>query len=226
MLLLQFSTSHYCRKARLMLGFKRIPYQVKNLTPGVHLLSVKPLTGLSTLPVLLLQQGEESRAIADSSRILEFLEQHQPDPPLLPSDYSLRTQVWTLEDWLDESIGVATRFVYYDFRAGAGRSLDPSWMSQLVIQVVRKQYEITPVRVQLARERLQRGLDFLAHRWQEHPYLVGDRPTAADLTAAALLSPLVRIPDYRQHYPWLLRRITEIHQLCDEALPPGLEEAG
>ena len=53
MLLLQFSTSHYCRKARLALGYKGISYQVKNLTPGLHLLEIKPLTGLSTVPVLL-----------------------------------------------------------------------------------------------------------------------------------------------------------------------------
>jgi len=26
-----------------------------------------------------------------------------------------------LEDWLDESIGIATGFVYYEFRAGAGK---------------------------------------------------------------------------------------------------------
>lgn len=30
MLLLQSSTSHYCRKARLALGYKQISYQVEN----------------------------------------------------------------------------------------------------------------------------------------------------------------------------------------------------
>jgi glutathione S-transferase len=54
MLLSQFSTSHYCRKARLALGDKKIPYQVKNLTPSLHIFfTVQPLTGLTTLPVLL-----------------------------------------------------------------------------------------------------------------------------------------------------------------------------
>ena len=36
-----------------------------------------------------------------------------------------------LEDWLDESIGIATRFVDYEFRAGAGKQIDPSVLSQL-----------------------------------------------------------------------------------------------
>ncbi|WRH66879.1 MAG: glutathione S-transferase N-terminal domain-containing protein [Planktothrix sp. GU0601_MAG3] len=49
MLLLQFSTSHYCRKARLALGYKGVSYQVENLTPGLHTLKLKPLTGLTTV---------------------------------------------------------------------------------------------------------------------------------------------------------------------------------
>jgi hypothetical protein len=39
-----------------------------------------------------------------------------------------------LEDWLDESIGIATRFVYCEFRAGAGKQIGPTVLSQLVIQ--------------------------------------------------------------------------------------------
>jgi hypothetical protein len=44
----------------------------------------------------------------------------------------------------------------------------------------------------------------------------------ADISAAALLSPLALIPQYRQGYPWLFERIVQIHQLCNEPLPPGL----
>ena len=49
-----------------------------------------------------------------------------------------------LEDWLDESIGIATRFVYYKFRAGAGKQIDPSVLSQLVMQLARRQFGINP----------------------------------------------------------------------------------
>ncbi|MEG4010421.1 hypothetical protein QUA41_30815 [Microcoleus sp. Pol11C1] len=35
-----------------------------------------------------------------------------------------------LEDWLDESIGTATRFVDYEFLASAGKQIDPSVLSQ------------------------------------------------------------------------------------------------
>ena len=222
MLLLQFSTSHYCRKARLALGYKKIAYQVKNLTPGLHVLKLKPLTGLTTVPVLLPEEEGQPRAIADSTRIFKYLEKSSPQPSLRLPEVQQQRQAWLLEDWLDESIGTATRFVYYHFRAGEGKGIDPSFFSQLVINVVRRQYNITPPAVELASERLENALQVLSP-WQEQPYLVGNHLSVADLAAAALLSPLALIPHYRQTYPWLFERITQIHQICGEALPPGLK---
>jgi glutathione S-transferase len=58
--------------------------------------------------------------------------------------------------------------------------------------------------------------------WKNQPYLLGNALSVADLAAAALLSPLALIPYYRQTYPWLFERITEVHRACNEALPPGL----
>ncbi len=222
MLLLQFSTSHYCRKARLALGYKKIPYQVENLTPGVHAFRLKPLTGLTAMPVLLPQLEDRPVAIGDSTKILQFLEEYRTSPPLLPRERSLQREAWMLEDWLDESIGTATRFVYYHFRAGEGKAIDPSPLSQLVIQIVIRQYGINPASVKLAAERLSLALEVLSQRWQESPYLVGSSLSVADIAAAALLSPLALIPHYRQDCPWLMNRIAQIHQLCGEPLPPGL----
>jgi len=224
MRLLQFSTSHYCRKARLALGYKQISYEVENLTPGLHALRLRPLTGLTTVPVLQPELPDRPEVVADSSHIFTFLEDLQPEPPLFPQEPQQRLEVLQLEDWLDESLGVATRFVYYDYRAGEGKAIDPSWMSQMVIQVVRRQYGMTPAGVMLARDRLSEGLQFLQQRWQSE-FLVGDRLTAADLTAAALLSPLALLPHYRTAYPWLFPRIIEVHHRCHEPLPPGLESS-
>ncbi|WP_448601717.1 glutathione S-transferase family protein [Thermoleptolyngbya sp.] len=220
--LLQFSTSHYCRKARLALGYKQLPFTVENLTPGLHALKLKPLTGTTTVPVLLPELEGQPVAIADSSHIFEFLDQHQPDPPLYPADTGQRSQVKQLEDWLDESIGVATRFVYYDYRAGEGKAIDPSLMSQAVIAIVRRQYGMNPARVRLAGDRLADALLYLQHYWKDRECLVGTQLTAADLAAAALLSPLALLPHYREAHPWLFEKIAAVHQRCGEPLPPGL----
>lgn len=221
MLLLQFSTSHYCRKARLALRYKQIPFEIENLTPGLHVFKVKPLTGLRTVPVLLPQMEGQPAAIGDSTRIFKYLEACAPQPSLILPDPAAQVQAWLLEDWLDESIGTATRFVYYHFRAGEGKSVDPSFSSQLVINVVRWQYGIVPAAVKLAAERLERAMEVLS-TWKNCPYLLNNALSVADLTAAALLSPLALIPYYRQTYPWLFERLAEIHRLCGEPLPPGL----
>jgi hypothetical protein len=55
-----------------------------------------------------------------------------------------------IEDWLDESIGIATQFVYYEFRVGAGKQIDPSVLSQLVMQLARRQFGINPASAKLA----------------------------------------------------------------------------
>jgi glutathione S-transferase len=224
MLLLQFSTSHYCRKARLALGYKQIDYKSENLTPGLHISKVKPLTGLTTLPVLLPQMQGQPQAIADSTRIIKFLETYQTEPSLFLPDHEQQTEALMLEDWLDESIGTATRFVYYQFRAGEGKQIDPSLISQMVIKVVRQQYKINDASVELATSRLSTALEELSIRWRKSDYLVGNRLSVADIAGAALLSPLALIPHYRQVYPWLFERIVQVHQLCGEPLPPGLSE--
>ena len=221
MILLQFSTSHYCRKARLALGYKSMDYRVKNLTPGLHALQLKPLTGCTTVPVLCPELPGEPDYIGDSSRIFRFLEKIKPDRPLFPADPEQRLKAEWLEDWLDESIGTATRFVYYDYRAGVGKAIDPSWSSQIVIQVVRRQYGINTATVALARERLQSAFAVLAV-WKDQDFLYGDRLSIADITAAALLSPLALLPEYQQSVPWLFDKIKAIHCLCGEPLPPGL----
>ena len=123
MLLLQFSTSHYCRKARLALGYKKIAFQVENLTPGLHTLRLKPLTGLRTVPTLLPQEEGQPKAIGDSTHIFKYLEAYNPQTSLILPDPAQQLQAWLWEDWLDESIGTATRFVYYHFRAGEGWGL-------------------------------------------------------------------------------------------------------
>jgi glutathione S-transferase len=218
MLLLQFSTSPYCRKIRLALNYKKIPYQITNLTPGAHILKLKPLTGLTTVPVLIPQQEGQPEAVADSTNIFHYLENYHPEPSLLPSSPEANKQMWLLEDWLDESIGIATRFVYYQFRATAGKSIDPSFFSQLVINIARRQFGINAASAELAKQRLIRAMDIL-DIWQDRSFLVADSLSYADLTAAALLCPLAAIPEYRDRYPWLFVRIKEIHDICSENIP-------
>jgi len=218
MLLLQFSTSHYCRKARLALGYKQIAYQVENLTPGLHILRVKPLSGSYTVLVLLPQQKNCPAVVGDSTKIIQFLESYQPDPPLYLEDAIQQKEALRLEDHFDEFVGTASRFVYYQFRANEGKKIDPSLISQAVITIVRFQYGINANSAKIAAQKIADAIAILSEFWQDGHW-VGGRFSVADLTAAALLSPLGLIPTYRRNYPWLFERIAEIHQICNEPLP-------
>ena len=75
---------------------------------------------------------------------------------------------------------------------------------------MRRQYGITNATVELAASRLAIAWEELSVRWQKSPSLVGDRISVADIAAAALLSPLALIPQYRQEYPLLFERIEQI----------------
>ena len=217
MLLLQFSTSHYCRKARLALGYKQISYQVEDLTPALHIARVKSLSGTTTVPVLLPQQKNCPAVVSDSTDIIQFLETYQPSSPLYFADPQQQQEALRLEDYFDE-IGIASRVVYSQFRATEGKQIDPSWMSLLIINIIRLKYGINTKSASVAAQKIADAIALLGEFWHDG-YLIGDRFSVADLTAAALLSPLGLIPKYRRDDPWLFEKIAEIHQLCNEPLP-------
>jgi glutathione S-transferase len=56
--------------------------------------------------------------------------------------------------------------------------------------------KINPANAEVARAKTIAAMDRLQREVQPSGYLVGDRFTVADLTAAALLSPLVRPPEF------------------------------
>jgi glutathione S-transferase len=95
-----------------------------------------------------------------------------------------------IEDWLDESIGIATRFVYYEFRVGARKQIDQSVLSQLVMQLARRQFGINPFAEAKHAPVAPECCFKPVHRpWSDGAYLVGDSLSVADIAVAALLSP-------------------------------------
>ena len=78
------------------------------------------------MPVLLPQLEAQPEDLADSTQILHSLESRFPSLAAVRRTRGKQAEAWMVEDWLDESIGIATRFVYYEFRAGAGKQIYPS----------------------------------------------------------------------------------------------------
>lgn len=59
---------------------------------------VVAVSGQELVPVLVADDGE---VVADSTRIVRWLEARQPEPPLYPRDAARRAELHTFEDWFN-----------------------------------------------------------------------------------------------------------------------------
>jgi glutathione S-transferase len=199
-LLWHFPISHFNEKVRWALDYKAIPHRRQAL--GVTYVSRAWFaTRQAKLPILFLN----GKPIWDSTRILETLELAKPEPHLYPKRGGERARAVQLERYLDEQLGDAVRAVivgpaFSDEPFGAIRVLSTGmnagsrWAMRLGLPFFRAYYnrrhDINTKTVAEGRDKISRVLDRLRTEIQPSGYLVGEQFSIADLTAAALLSPL------------------------------------
>ncbi len=207
----QFKYSHYNDKARWALDFKRIPHVRRSLLPGAHVPRVLWMTGQKAVPVLVL----EGQAIADSTRIIAALEQWRPEPVLYPQDPAERARALSLEEFFDEELGPHLRRTwFYEVMPDADftvKQLTVGWRRKtqriyralypVVSRVMRVDMGINAAGAAVGRSKVEAALDRIACELQPSGYLVGTAFSVADLTAAALLSPIVMPPEFP--YPFI-----------------------
>jgi glutathione S-transferase len=210
-ILWHFPVSHFNEKVRWALDFKGIPHVRKALFLD-YLPRAWWATGRPTLPILFLDR----KAIGDSTRILEALEKQYPDPPLYPRDDVARRRAEELEEFFDEELGHQIRtailgpmFVTDPDGVIAALSLGMGLgrVTKRVLRMVfpafsafyRFRHEINAATVSAAPAKVQAALDRIQAELQPSGYLVGDSFSVADLTAAALFSPLVMPNELQYH---------------------------
>jgi glutathione S-transferase len=208
--LYHIQVSHYNEKARWALDYKRIPHVRRAPPPMMHTLWALAMTRGTTFPVLALN-GER---IGDSTRIIEALEERYPDPPLYPADADDRRRALELEEFFDEELGPHIRRAMFaeltkDPKAFAQAAAPRgSQVENLIYRttapaagpIIRLRYGIKPDTAELGRRKTQAALDRVSAELQPSGYLVGDRFSVADLTAAALLMPIVW-PEEAEYLP-------------------------
>lgn len=214
--LYQFSYSPFCIKIRHILAYKNIPYQTIELTPILHSAWTKRKSGQSKVPYI----EHRGQVLNDSSVIAQYLEQLYPAPPLLPSQAVPREQVLFLEDWLDEALQPALGKLTYLTLAQHPQNVidDPSISTGISFL---DQYKAQIVPFMLKRAMRKQGLTFadqfalekrlaeVLSRLQallgEHPYLVGEQLTLADIALVAHLDSIDKLPFLvdNPQYDWL-----------------------
>jgi glutathione S-transferase len=208
-LLWHIPLSHYSEKVRWALDYKGIAHRRRVLGPD-YLIRAWRATGQGKLPILWL----EGRAIADSTRIIAMLEERYPEPPLYPSDATVRRRALALEDDLDETLGpagraaivtplfrndpdIALRLLTTGMPEQAYRTLRP--LLRIFPTYYRFRHRISEANLEKDRALVAAALDRIEQERQGLAYLVGEVFTVADLTAAALLGPLLQPPEIQ--YP-------------------------
>jgi glutathione S-transferase len=155
----------------------------------------------------------DGRWIADSTAIIEALEQRFPHPALYPPDPAERRRALELEDWFDTTLGPAIRrYMFHEVtnEKASLKELAPaavggplSQFQRLATSVFRPFVQVRygaagNDRAKQAGEAVVAALDKLEDELGSAEYLAGDSFSVADLTAASLFYPLVLPPEAPQ----------------------------
>lgn len=193
--------SHYAEKARWALDWLALPYREERHVPLLHRVATMRRGG-GSVP-LLLHGGAQ---LTDSSDILRHADAACGGDRLLPADADQRREVLALEERFDTVLGVHTRrWAYAQLlpdRTGLRRMMShrvPPLEAALlpllmpaIVPLVRRAFRITPDSAERSRQRVREefaAVDALLADGRRH--LVGGRFSAADLTFAALASPML-----------------------------------
>ena len=207
----QFRFSHFNEKARWALDWKGVPHRRRSLLPLLHVLPVLRQTGQKQVPVLQL----DGRVIYDSTAIIAALEAAHPMPPLYPADANARERALALEEFFDTELGPhLRRALFFDLLPhaawtsaamsvgfGPGAQLAYRALFPVTRAVMRMDMRIDETGRDLGRAKTLAALDRLEAELGPSGYLVGDAFSVADLTAAALFSPLVMPPEFPYPLP-------------------------
>jgi glutathione S-transferase len=194
--LIQIPFSHNCIKVRVALGLKGLAYETQDIAP-MDRASVVAASGQGLVPVLV----ADGRAIADSTRILLYLEERYPHPPLLPSDREALAECLVLEDWADQAfMAISRRIAYGSILNRPGRLAalffpedngPARWLKERIAKRrVSQRFGLSPGRHAKDVAEAKRLAGLAMGRLDGRLWLVGSAPTIADVALATMSAPL------------------------------------
>jgi len=209
--LLHFRVSHYNEKVRWALDHKGWAHRREAMLPGFHAPRARWLTGQQKLPILIVDR----KPLIGSASILAEIERRKPDAPLYPEDPAQRARAAELERYFDVEVAPALRRLFWstyfpDKRAcvemataGGGGFARAVWsfLYPIFRPAMVRNMGAQPERVAQARKDLRVYLDRLESEIGPSGYLVGDCFGVADLATAAVMTAILRPPQFPYPLP-------------------------
>ncbi len=172
--------SPFCRKVRIALKEKGLPFDLKTENVWERREEFLHLNPAGKVPVLVEADGTP---IADSTAIVEYLQEVQPLPDLLGASPAQRAETRRLVAWFDEKMHAeATQNLF-------GEKVQRRFLGH-------GEPDSATVRAGMANIRVH--LDYIAFLVERRSWLAGEQFSLADIAAAAQLSCI----DYIGDVPW------------------------
>ncbi|MGE5492346.1 MAG: glutathione S-transferase [Actinomycetota bacterium] len=184
-------TSPYARKVRIVLAEKKIEYDFEVDSPWLAESKVPSINPLGKIPVLLL---DDETPLFDSRVIVEYIDNVTPNAKLFPTPNRERTEVKRWEALAD---GIC------DAAAAA------------FLEAKRPENERSAAWIARQRDKIARGLDFMAKEYGEKAHCMGTHFSLADIAVGCALGYLAfRFPniDWRETHPNLARLYDKLMQ--------------
>jgi glutathione S-transferase len=184
--------SPFCRKVRIALGEKALPFDMKEQRVWVRDRAYLALNPAGTVPALELEDGG---VVADSNAIVEFLDEIQPEPPLIGEGPLQRAETRRLAQWFD--------YKFY-------REVTQHLYGEKVQKRLTGGGAPDSAAIRAGKANLRSHLDYIAWLAARRNWLAGDDFSLADIAAAAHLSTLdfideIRWADYDEVKLWYQR---------------------
>jgi glutathione S-transferase len=224
--LIAIAISHYCEKVRWAMDYLDIEYVEEDHAPPFHRQYTSRHQG-TTVPVLVTHE----QALVNSRDIMHYLDTVAVEKQLYPQDAELRQQAETLEELFDQKLGVATRNWGYYYAIQQPLKVAIAWginspLSEKIKCIIatpkisgllRQKYNVTEASKEKALQDIKEVFNVVNQRLNSgQKYLLGNNLSSADITFAALASPVIR-PEYHPVYSSQLSKLpTEIVSVIED----------
>ena len=168
--------SPFCRKIRLVLAEKRIEIELVEEHPWDERMDFLRMNPAGQVPVLRM----DGLTLADSTAILEYLEETHPTPSLLPGDAAARAEARRLTAWFDDKFH---------------REVTANLLYERVNKRLAKAGYPDSEKIKAGVRNIKLHIDYIGWLMESRRWLAGDHMTIADFAAAAHLSVLDYIGD-------------------------------